>query len=107
MLGFHHGAVGATLLDRWRLPAALVEAVAWHHAPRLSSRHPLETAVVHVADVIANGLSLGSSGEHLVPSFEPPAWDILDLSPTVLPGLFRQVELQFNHAVEAIMGMEH
>jgi putative nucleotidyltransferase with HDIG domain len=107
LLGFHHGAVGATLLDRWRLPGGLIEAVAWHHAPRLSSKHPLETAVVHVADVIANGLSLGSSGEHLVPSFEPTAWDLLDLSPIVLPGLFRQVELQFNHAVDAILGTEH
>jgi putative nucleotidyltransferase with HDIG domain len=106
-LGFHHGAVGSVLLDRWRLPSMLTEAVAWHHAPRLASRFPVETAVVHTADVIANALSLGSSGEHLVPALDSTAWDLLELSPAILPALFKQVELQFGHAVEAIMGPGH
>jgi putative nucleotidyltransferase with HDIG domain len=103
-LGFHHGAVGAALLERWRLPGMLTEAVAWHHAPRQAPRFPVETAVVHTADVIANALSLGSSGEHLVPRFDPAAWELLDLPPGCLPGLFKQVELQFGHAVDAIIG---
>lgn len=104
VFGFHHGAVGAVLLERWRLPSMLVEAVAWHHAPRLAQRYPIETATIHVADVIANALALGSSGERMVPGFEPEAWRRLDLSPTLLPGLLKQVESQFGHAVEAIMG---
>lgn len=104
LLGFHHGAVGAALLERWRLPTMLVEAVAWHHAPRLSQRYPVETATIHVADMIANALGLGSSGEHLVPALEPGAWEILDTSPLHLPALLRQVEAQFGHAVEAILG---
>jgi len=29
--GFHHGQVGARLLDRWNLPTALTEAVSGHH----------------------------------------------------------------------------
>ncbi len=104
MLGFHHGAVGAVLLERWRLPNMLTEAVAWHHSPRLASRFPIETAVVHTADVIANALGLGSSGEHLVPTFDSAAWDLLELAPSTMPALLRQIEFQFGHAVEAIMG---
>jgi putative nucleotidyltransferase with HDIG domain len=104
MLGFHHGAVGAVLLERWRLPRMLTEAVAWHHAPHLAARFPLETAAVHTADVIANALGFGSSGEHLVPSFDATAWDLLELSPDTVPVLLRQIEMQFGHAVEAIMG---
>lgn len=107
ILGFHHGAVGAALLDRWRLPGMLVDAAAWHHAPRLASRFPTEAAVVHIADVIANGLALGSSGESNVPPFEAGAWENLDIPTTILPGLFKQVEMQFVHAVNAIMGTEH
>ncbi len=107
LLSFHHGAVGAALLERWRLPAALVECAAWHHAPRLASRFPGETAVVHVADIIANALQLGSSGEHRVPRFDPAAWETVGLSPSVLPGLLKQLEFQFVHAVAAILGSEH
>jgi putative nucleotidyltransferase with HDIG domain len=104
VFGFHHGSVGAVLLERWRLPSMLVEIVAWHHAPRLAPRYPVETATIHVADAIANALGLGSSGERLVPGFDPHAWDRLDLSPILLPGILKQVESQFGHAVEAIMG---
>ncbi len=107
LLGFHHGAVGAALLDRWRLPSMLVDCAAWHHAPHLAPRFPSEAAVVHFADVIANALQLGSSGEHRVPTFDPAAWDAVDLSPTILPGLFKQLEFQFVHAVNAILGPDH
>ncbi len=107
LLGFHHGAVGSALLERWRLPGLLVDGAAWHHTPRLATRFPAETAVVHIADVIANALQLGSSGEHLVPTFDPAAWDLLDLSPSILPGLLKQVETQFVHAVAAILGPDH
>ena len=85
----------------------LVDCAAWHHAPRLASRFPAEAAVIHYADIVANALQLGSSGEHRVPTFDPTAWDAIDLSPTVLPGLFKQLEFQFGHAVNAILGPEH
>ncbi|MGE0442465.1 MAG: HDOD domain-containing protein [Gemmatimonadales bacterium] len=103
LLGFHHGAVGAALLERWRLPGLLVAAAAWHHSPRLASRFPLETAVVHVADVFANALNLGSSGEHLVPAFETEAWEATGFSADAVAPMLKQVEMQFEHAVHAIL----
>lgn len=56
-IGVHHGAVGAYLLGLWALPDAIVEAVAFHHAPRqcLGSRFSALTAV-HVADALAHDL---------------------------------------------------
>lgn len=105
--GFHHGAVGALLLERWRLPGMLVDAAAWHHTPRLATKFPLEAAVIHVADLIANAMKLGTSGEPNVPGFEVSAWDTLGIPVTGLPALFKQVEVQFVHAVNAIIGPEH
>jgi diguanylate cyclase (GGDEF)-like protein len=31
--GLHHAEVSAFILDRWRLPTDMTEAVRWHHAP--------------------------------------------------------------------------
>lgn len=104
ILGFHHGAVGAALLDRWRLPRFLIEAAAWHHTPRLAGRFVTDASIVHLADVIANALALGSSGEHLVPGFDAEAWDVVGFSVAGLPNLLRVVEVQFGHAVAAILG---
>jgi HD-like signal output (HDOD) protein len=78
-LGFTHADVGRLLLANWRLPPAQVEAVGNHHASHLSLHYPLETAAVHIADVIANALQIGSSGEELVPSIDAEAWRKLEL----------------------------
>jgi HD-like signal output (HDOD) protein len=104
IFGFHHGTVGSALLERWRLPGLLQEVTAWHHNPGLASRFPIETAVVHVADIIANALQFGTSGERLVPPLVPEAWDRIGLSPTGLPFILKQVERQFTEAVTAVLG---
>jgi HDOD domain-containing protein len=105
--GFNHAQLGAGLLERWRLPALLQEAVAWHHQPRHASRFPVEAAVVHVADHLANALQLGTSGEHLVPPLRADAWDRLGLAPNVVPCVLDQIEQQFGDAVSAILGLGH
>ena len=44
VLGTGHAEVGGYLLGLWGLPASLVEAVTWHHQPRL--RQPEEFSPV-------------------------------------------------------------
>lgn len=51
VFGTTHAQVGAYLLGLWGLPDAVVEAVAWHHAP--AQAHPASFSpliAVHVAD---------------------------------------------------------
>lgn len=55
--GVSHGAVGAYLLGLWGLPEALVEAVAFHHAPRRCLGEGLGLlTLVHAADALAHEL---------------------------------------------------
>jgi putative nucleotidyltransferase with HDIG domain len=53
VLGADHCATGAGLLQRWRLPDTIIEAVAHHHHPVLEPR-PQLSAVVHVANCMAH-----------------------------------------------------
>ncbi len=62
ILGTDHCEVGACLLETWRLPGEIVEAVLNHHHP-VSKPEPKLSAIVHVADCIA----------HLVGS--APGWE--------------------------------
>lgn len=57
-----HAEVGACLLQRWRLPDTIVEAVAHHHRP-VSKPIPRLSAVVHLANLTAH--EVGSA----------PGWD--------------------------------
>lgn len=58
VLGVDHAEVGAGLLEKWKLPACLVEAVRWHHQPEFSPQ-PTLSVLVHMADCLAH--QFGSS----------------------------------------------
>ncbi len=73
IFGSTHAEVGAYLLGLWALPDAVVEAVAYHHAPALAvTQHWSALTLVHVADVLASELS-GASIEStaLDPAYDP------------------------------------
>jgi len=73
VLGIDHAELGAVLLEDWRLPPGIVEAVAWHHLPtRFEGKDRLVTDLVHVADQIClvGGIGAGADGSHYRPSEE-------------------------------------
>lgn len=102
VLGFDHSHVGAALLDQWKLPPSLREPVAHHHFPARSQRFPLEAAVVHIADLIANALRFGTSGEPGVPQLAPGAWEATGLTPGVLADVMQEAETHYEAAVQVI-----
>ena len=53
ILGTDHSEVGACLLETWRLPGEIIEAVLNHHHPT-SKPEPKLSAIVHVADCLAH-----------------------------------------------------
>jgi len=93
-LGFTHADVGGGLLMKWLIPVSIAEPVACHHAPSTAVMFPLETALVHLADIICHALSLGFTGESYVPPLDPLAWELLDIPARSLAAIVKQVEPQ-------------
>lgn len=98
-LEFDHADVGWALLQQWQLPQRLFVPVAWHHDPGGADTYATETAVVHMADIIALSLELGSSGETRVPPLDPEAWRRIDLPVNLLPAIVKQMESQWHDAI--------
>lgn len=105
LLGCDHAAIGAELLKVWRIPVCIVEAVACHHDPSRAVRYPMESSVIHLADFIAKAISLGCSGDRLVPWLDENAWEKVGLSTSQLPSIWDQVEKQYNDTVEIFLSM--
>lgn len=103
VLGFDHATVGGLLLKEWKLPPSLAESVAFHHRPRRAALYPLETATVHVADIVANALQLGTSGERLVPPMDKKAWETLGISENFFASAVTLIERQYGDAVRHIL----
>ena len=81
VLGFDHAQAGACLLERWSLPASLVTAVRWHHAPLESPPPSLLPCLVHVADAVCLTLGVGLGLDGLAYTLHPEALAALDLTP--------------------------
>ncbi len=103
VLGFDHADVGAALARQWKLPLSLEEIVENHHNPGRSKRYPLETTIVHLADIIAKAMELGSSGDIYVPPLDEKSWEQLKLPSGIFSAIWSQVETQFNENIDIVL----
>ncbi len=62
IFGFDHGTVGAELMLNWNLPSSFVTVARHHHQPSAADDHRLETATVHLADVITGMVRATATG---------------------------------------------
>ncbi|GAB6036346.1 HDOD domain-containing protein [Fundidesulfovibrio butyratiphilus] len=89
--GFHHAKLGGKLLTVWKFPPGLIQAVERHHDP-----DDQDSALVHVADIMAHALGLGRGGSPLAPPLSAWAWDSLEISPGVLAAVAAQAQHQLS-----------
>jgi HD-like signal output (HDOD) protein len=102
--GFDHTQVGQALLAAWRLPSELCEAVGCHHRPGLARQAQWESAIIHVADILAHALGLGASGEDVVPPPEEAAWEWVGVPLASLEPLLQELELQHRELLGVLLG---
>lgn len=87
-----HADAGGWLAEKWRFPRNLIEVIEFHHRPALAKNAPLETAIVHVADMLVRARGFGFAGEDLAPEVNPIAYELLKLSDQDIKDVLRQTE---------------
>ncbi|MBU2552673.1 MAG: HDOD domain-containing protein [Proteobacteria bacterium] len=105
VIGYDHAQAGGRLLLEWKIPPALVDMVRWHHAPD----RPLETAesaIIHVADLIAVVFGIGRQTLERVPPLNVSAWSALELSTNVLAPAFTRAEEQIEGIFNIFLDQE-
>jgi len=88
-LGYSHTYIGKYLLQKWKLPPALADNVFFHHNPS-NALDCTKATIVHLADIIVNGLGIGNSGESVIPHFDYEAWENLKISPRIFKVVIEQ-----------------
>ena len=90
-----HADVGGWLATAWHLPTSLREPILHHHTPSAAQDATLQTAIVHVADVLVKGLACGNPGDDLVPPLSRQAWDLVGLDAQKLAQCLAQATEEF------------
>ena len=87
-----HAIVGSWLAEKWRFPRNLIEVIECHHRPALAKNAPLETAIVHMADLLVRARGFGFAGENFVPEVNTIAYELLRLSEADIKDVLKEME---------------
>ena len=88
----NHADIGSWLAEKWLFPRNLVEVIKYHHNPHLSKNAPIETAIVHLADILLRAKGVGFAGDPFVPAVNSVAFEALKLSETDLKEILEEME---------------
>lgn len=80
ILGTDHARIIRWVVKDWNFPITLVEPILYHHSPSLSRNAPLQTAIVHLSDILVKAWGYGFSGDIYVPPLDETAWKRLRFS---------------------------
>ncbi len=94
VMTFNHADVGGALLKAWNLPPPPQQAVLCHHHPLTARRFPLESSILHVADVLTTAMGMGRSGNAMGVTLSAAAWDRLAIDPSALAGVVDEVDVE-------------
>ena len=103
-LGFDHAEIGGNLLRKWKIPPSVAEPTEYHHRPHRAELYPREASLLHLADIFAHALEIGSSGGIFVPHLDAKIWAGLNLSPLLFSSLIKQIDKTFAETVQALFG---
>ena len=100
VLGFTHPEAGAWLAEAWKLPVALIEPIRHHHDPDQAKESPVQTAVVHLADILVRARGLGFGQDVWVPPLGAGVLERLNLSADDLDEIVPQVHQALARTVD-------
>jgi HD-like signal output (HDOD) protein len=101
LFNFDHATIGGDLLNKWQMSLSLEDCIRHHHDPRRSINR-VESSIVHLADIMANVMGIGSSGERFIPPLNQEAWGQLGITPNTLSVTMEQAEEQLEDVFELI-----
>ncbi|BDQ37906.1 phosphohydrolase [Pseudodesulfovibrio nedwellii] len=99
VMGFIHTDVSTPLLEAWKFPEGLSNMINYHHKP-MEFPNPLEPAIIHVADNLANAVEIALSGMYVMPGMDEDAWVLLGVDP--VPLLEKSVS-EYGEQIDTIM----
>jgi len=90
-----HASVGAWMAQKWRFPANLIDIIEYHHKPHFAKIAPMDTAIVHFADILVRARGFGFAGDRYLMPVNPKAWELLSLSESDIKEILLEAEDSF------------
>lgn len=104
VFGFNHADVGGELIRQWKLPRKLETAVEHHLFPADHHDNSIDTAIIHLANLIATALQ--SDGGEVVPKLDDNAWKNASCAVELLDSVIEEANVQLS-ATYSLIRCDH
>lgn len=104
--GINHADAGAWIAQKWNFPRSLVEVIEYHHKPHLSKNVTMQTAIVHLSDILIRAKGFGFAGDNSVPAINNAVWQMLNLSETDVRDILDEMEDSLSQAEDFLLSDE-
>ncbi|MBI5739165.1 MAG: HDOD domain-containing protein [Nitrospirae bacterium] len=91
VLSTTHDEIGNYLAQWWSMPSFLINAIRWHHKPKLCKADQIIVSAVHAANALVQKFELGSSGNFRLPSADASILEFFEIRQEDLPELKEKV----------------
>ncbi|KMP11189.1 hypothetical protein UR09_01575 [Candidatus Nitromaritima sp. SCGC AAA799-A02] len=102
-LHFDHAKLGGELLKKWRFPEIFQKTASFHHHPLEAGEYSRPACVVHLSDIIAFEMKLGSNGESNISPLFQDILEYLELSQEDISSVKDTVKKQYQDAVDTFL----
>ncbi len=99
VMNFCHTDISRPLLASWQFPEGLSNMINFHLAP-MEFSNPLEPAIIHVADNLANAAQIAEGGMYVLAGIDEAAWELLGIE--ACPFLQKASE-QYREQIDTIL----
>ena len=103
IIGFNHAEVAAMMMQSWQLPASQVAVIRNHLEPDAESEFFLETAITHLAALIANASVDELPLDQALGQADERAWDVTGLDTGRCEAINLSVAEQLNEALAMLL----
>jgi HD-like signal output (HDOD) protein len=79
IIGMSSSLAGSLLAEKWNIPATIRNTIKYQHIGLLNDKPETLVSIVHLANIVAEMLELGYSGEYLIPEVNKQIWQVIKL----------------------------
>jgi putative nucleotidyltransferase with HDIG domain len=98
VLGVTHAEVGGQLLQRWRFPENLIQAIRFHHRPVAAPNHQRLAGLLHLGNAMAYELGRPYGHQQASSDLTVETGNLFGLSASALPGYAAKVTKKLESA---------
>ena len=102
LIGFDYAEVGGALMNHWKLPDSLVDAVHWHPQPENAESAPTEASIVHIAGQLITRLEADERTGPVDLQIKSVAWEKTGLSEEVLEPVISEADQFVEETMELL-----